>query len=513
MARLLTKQESLQQHVARMRAAGFELPWECKICAALGQPSTNQWSMSWCLTCKQPNHAFHSVMEEMHFEEDVPNIHPLFALARKRGPVQFEACLALAGAEMQEEEGNLFAQDMYKRAHALWRDLDSDMDGDGVPRNLRGEVDALLEARGLLTKVPNLERSLPGGVEGTIPVVSTRPNLLQPRIWHRLEPCERILLAGCGGGFDVFQAIPLYFTLRAMGKTVHIANLTFSEPDRMRNIVSPLPGLYEITANTLFPGDYCPEAYLARYLRERHGIDTVIHTIARAGYAVVKSAYQHLTVNKNLDAIVVVDGGSDSLMAGDEDQLATIEEDHISIMAANDVVSDDLKLRCLVVLGLGVDRFHGCSDAASLRAVAELTAVGGFFGMQMLEQEMLPVQYYKELVEYANASCRSSPSIVGASIVSALEGHYGNYHSNPRTHGSALYINPMMSMLWFFDVAAVKNRWRPGLYEALRGTATRAEVGAAVGKFRRKLGLQGGIRQTEEFPRTHDHTTEVAAGS
>ena len=46
------------------------------------------------------------------------------------------------------------------------------------------------------------------------------------------------------------------------------------------------------------------------------------------GYAVVANAYQHLTTLLHADAILVVDGGSDSLMAGDENEIATIEEDH-----------------------------------------------------------------------------------------------------------------------------------------------------------------------------------------
>jgi hypothetical protein len=33
-----------------------------------------------------------------------------------------------------------------------------------------------------------------------------------------LEPSERILIAGAGGGFDLFCGLPLYFALQASGK-------------------------------------------------------------------------------------------------------------------------------------------------------------------------------------------------------------------------------------------------------------------------------------------------------
>ena len=146
--------------------------------------------------------------------------------------------------------------------------------------------------------------------------------------------------------------------------------------------MQPVPNLFAVTAATTFAGQYCPEAHLAGYFKHRHGINATIYTIENAGSSVVRAVYQHLATSLQLDATLLVDGGSDSLMAGDEEQLATIEEDHTSILAVHRINRPELSLRALVVLGLGVDRFHGCSDAASLRAVAELTAAGGLLGMQ-----------------------------------------------------------------------------------------------------------------------------------
>jgi hypothetical protein len=47
-------------------------------------------------------------------------------------------------------------------------------------------------------------------------------------ILHLLQDKKNILIAGAGGGFDIFAGLPLYFTLRNMGKTVHLANYSFS---------------------------------------------------------------------------------------------------------------------------------------------------------------------------------------------------------------------------------------------------------------------------------------------
>ena len=50
--------------------------------------------------------------------------------------------------------------------------------------------------------------------------------LLSLPFFSELEPAKRVLVAGAGGGFDVLCGLPLYFALRAAGKTVHLANLS-----------------------------------------------------------------------------------------------------------------------------------------------------------------------------------------------------------------------------------------------------------------------------------------------
>ena len=40
-------------------------------------------------------------------------------------------------------------------------------------------------------------------------------NLFYSEAARRLETSHRVLIAGAGGGFDVFAGLPLYFALRA----------------------------------------------------------------------------------------------------------------------------------------------------------------------------------------------------------------------------------------------------------------------------------------------------------
>ncbi|MBX9691321.1 MAG: hypothetical protein K2Z81_02985, partial [Cyanobacteria bacterium] len=48
-------------------------------------------------------------------------------------------------------------------------------------------------------------------------------------IFNQLHTSSNVLIAGAGGGFDVFAGLPLYFALKRKGKTVHLANWTFSD--------------------------------------------------------------------------------------------------------------------------------------------------------------------------------------------------------------------------------------------------------------------------------------------
>ena len=52
-------------------------------------------------------------------------------------------------------------------------------------------------------------------------------SLLEPPLLSRLRAHDRILIAGAGGGFDIYAGLPLFLALRAAGKQVSLANLTF----------------------------------------------------------------------------------------------------------------------------------------------------------------------------------------------------------------------------------------------------------------------------------------------
>lgn len=51
--------------------------------------------------------------------------------------------------------------------------------------------------------------------------------LHQP-VWDVIAKAKRVLISGCGGGYDFFAGIPIYLALRKAGVEVFLANLTFT---------------------------------------------------------------------------------------------------------------------------------------------------------------------------------------------------------------------------------------------------------------------------------------------
>ena len=96
-----------------------------------------------------------------------------------------------------------------------------------------------------------------------------------------LEQARCILLAGVGGGFDVFAGLPLFFWLRNAGKTVPLANLSFTELGFCEG-ERPIPSLLHVWADSAGPSNYFPEVYLAQWLSARFGV-TPVYAIQRGG--------------------------------------------------------------------------------------------------------------------------------------------------------------------------------------------------------------------------------------
>jgi hypothetical protein len=292
-----------------------------------------------------------------------------------------------------------------------------------------------------------------------------------------LEQARTVLVAGAGGGYDVFSGLPLYFGLRAAGKTAHLANLSFSNLQQAsgRRLA---PALLEVTADSGGSKYYFPECYLAQWFRAQ-GEEVPVYCFDRTGTRPIRQGYEALLELLQPDTILLVDGGTDSLMRGDEVGLGTPHEDIASIAAVDDL---PVPRKILVCVAFGVDRFHGVCHAHFLEAVAALIRAGAHLGTFSLMKEMPEVQRAREATLAVFRAMPDHVSIVASSVLNAIEGWYGDIHATARTAGSELYINPLMALYWCFQLRAVAERI---LYlDAVKKAETFVEVDVAIENYR-----------------------------
>lgn len=296
-------------------------------------------------------------------------------------------------------------------------------------------------------------------------------------IFDQVADCQNILIAGMGGGYDIFCGLPIYFALRERGHNVHLANFSFAnigmlayhsgqsdEPDTAIHmaVTADLEGTYA----------YFPELHLARWFRQERGEDVTIWAFQKTGVRPLLENYEWLVEHLEIDGIILCDGGVDSLMRGDEPMPGTLLEDSISLAAVNALKW--VPVRLIACLGMGAER--EVSHYHALENMAALTQDGAFLGACALVQQMEAYQLYEAALLWVQAQPAQESSVINSSVVSAVQGFYGNYHLTARTQrtGSHLWISPFMALYWFFDLPGVA-RHNP-LLTQLRYTDTVSEA-------------------------------------
>lgn len=148
-------------------------------------------------------------------------------------------------------------------------------------------------------------------------------NLPIPVIMN-LQKSKNILIMGMGGGFDVFAGIPIYLTLEKMGMKVNLANYTHANWDSINQHVEAIPmasGCLGVTGNILQASENLPEAYLASWFKEVKGQDVPVWTFKRdQSVKEYSRSLEILVKHLEIDCILLVDGGVDSIMSGNEDK-------------------------------------------------------------------------------------------------------------------------------------------------------------------------------------------------
>jgi len=265
---------------------------------------------------------------------------------------------------------------------------------------------------------------------------------------------RRILFAGVGGGFDIFTAIPLWVQLE--DKEFVFSNYN----GYVRKLTKP-------------PDSY-PEKRLYDIL-QKNEYEIPFYVLPKVGVKSYEAMYAEIVKENDIDTIIAVDGGVDSLMRGNEEGAGTILEDFANLIAIDKIPVD----KFLVCSGFGSELEEDVCHHHVLENIALLCENGGFLGSCSLLKGTKEFEIYKEMCEWVWSEGRKSH--IQTKVISAVEGVFGNNNLYEGVEANILgnteaknYITPLTSMYWFFDLHKVM--LQNVLYDALSKTATATDL-------------------------------------
>ncbi len=315
-------------------------------------------------------------------------------------------------------------------------------------------------------------------------------SLSVPPLWAELAGCDRVLIAGAGGGFDVYAGLPIAHRLAAGGASVTLANLSFSDLSDLPDDAWSGDGVARIRSDSPGNRDYFPERTLVRWL-ESEGLAWEVYAIVRAGVEPVSRAYAWLVERCRPDALVLVDGGTDILLRGDEAGLGTPEEDVVSLLAAGQA---PVPTKLVVSLGFGIDAHHGVAGTDTLRRLAEVAREGAYLGALSIPGDSPEALAYCDAVSHAALHNPARPSIVNGQIAAAVQGEFGHPRIAGDPPATDLFVNPLMAVYFTvrLDVLASALLYR----DRILNSQTIEDVSRCIEDFR--AGLPG--RAARPFP-------------
>ncbi len=276
-------------------------------------------------------------------------------------------------------------------------------------------------------------------------------------VTEKFKNCNNILIAGAGGGSDILCGLPLYYTLLKLGKKVHLANLTHTDLKTINEYADPIKldnNIYGANSIIKVPSQNYLEGYLSQFFMAALNQDNVVWMIDRAAVPQLKKSYERLIDHLQIDGIILVDGGVDSIMVGDEDGSGTMFEDTLTLAATKDIQLP----KVLACIGFGTEIEENLSHYRALENISNITKQGGFYGNCSLVSYMKAFKFYKTACEYIWNQPGHKKSHISTRIIPAAEGEFGNFQMYEDENAVEVCISPLMNLYWFFEAdAAVFN--------------------------------------------------------
>lgn len=174
--------------------------------------------------------------------------------------------------------------------------------------------------------------------------------------------------------------------------------------------------------------------------------------------------------------MLLVDGGIDAILRGNESSLGTPAEDLATLAA---VARLDLANKLIVCIGFGAEMRDGICHEQALDRIAELTRLNAYLGAVGLVPGTPAAAAYLSAVEFLFANQASQrTSHIHTVVRDALRGESGQ-------RGEHVWLSPLLTLLWFFDADVVASSHL--FLEHLWETNESWEVSARVEGIRKSL--------------------------
>lgn len=237
--------------------------------------------------------------------------------------------------------------------------------------------------------------------------------------------------------------------------------------------------LYAVPSEAASSNVYCPEAWLASWLSKHWGKAVTVHAFEKTGVQPLLRAYRRLSELLALDSVVLVDGGVDALLCGNESSLGTPAEDLCSLAAVQQL---DVPIKVVAAVGLGSEIRDGICHEQVMKQFASLTAAGGYLGVSSLVPGEPHTELYRAAVDYVFANQEGQKrSHVHKVIMSALKGEFGSVAPH-------VWLSPLLPLFWFFSLGEVA---RSHVFlEQLRNTESIWDANAIIEGVRKGIAAQ-----------------------
>jgi hypothetical protein len=331
---------------------------------------------------------------------------------------------------------------------------------------------------------------------------------------------NKFLICGAGGGFDVFAGLPLAYELGL--DNCYFANYGNKKFGEVKQYTHPHEGNFYPTLEELAEGDGnldlwspgngpgCRRSYDGGDKPDYPECNLLApngcFTITREGVLSTYGALQGIVSSFDIDSVIMVDGGVDSLMRGDEADAGTVLEDIICLSAANLLSVPNKYLMCL---GFGAETEENLNHYRVLENIAAISKRNGLVGTCSLTKDSDAYKYYREQTTNAwgGEHYADRVSHIHSRVIPSVDGEFGNGKDHDMVQaadarvnhdsGNDPFLSPLSGMMWFFNLSSVVQDKDAELIKTMERTSTFTDAFSAYRQYFMNLEQQ---RSKESLP-------------